>query len=90
MHDTWLDGGEVRRSHARLDLPVKRIAGFQCDLFALANFGNRRDVGMITVVAEVGLFGQRFASIDADRVHECLPGFNSRKVREETSGDDDQ
>jgi hypothetical protein len=90
MNKPRLDGGEVRRGHTRLDLPVKCIAGFQGDLFALVNLSNWGDVGVITVVADMGLFGQRFASIDADRVHACLPWFNSRKVREETSGDDDQ
>ena len=72
MNKPRLDGGEVRRGHTRLDLPVKCIAGFQGDLFALVNLSNWGDVGVITVVAEVGLFGQRFASIDADRVHACL------------------
>ena len=59
VDDTRLDRGEVGGAHVRLDLAVERIAGFQRDLVALADFGNRLDVGMVAVVAAMRLVRQR-------------------------------
>ena len=72
MHGARLDRGQIGGRHGGLDLAVQRVARFERDLFALADFDDRRDVRMIAVVAEMGLRGERLSPIDADRVHAAL------------------
>ncbi len=69
MHGARLDRGQIGGRHGGLDLAVERVARFERDLFALADFDDRRDVRMIAVVAEMGLRGERLSPVDADRVH---------------------
>jgi hypothetical protein len=69
MDDAGLDGGKISGRHARLDLAVEGVARLQRDLLTLADLDNRRDVGMVSVVAEMRLVGDRLCPIDADPVH---------------------
>jgi len=66
--------GEIGFGGARRKLAVERIARLQDDLFAFFRFENRVDVRVIAVVTEVGLFGERFPTVDANLLcHSFLP-----------------
>ena len=59
VHDARLDRGEIGGGHAGLDLAVERVAGLQRDLLAFADLGDRLDVGVVAVVADMRLVRQR-------------------------------
>src|SRR5580700_3027181 len=63
------DRGKIGAGHIGFDLAVERVARLQRDLFAFADLRDRGDVGMVAVVADLGLFGQGLAPIDADPTH---------------------
>ena len=73
VHDARVDTGKVGVAHPGPDLAVERVARLQRDLLALADFGDRRDVGMVAVVADMRLGGERLCPVDVDRVHGGAP-----------------
>ena len=72
--------GKIGAGHARLDLAVERVARLQRDLLAFADLGDRCDVGMVAVVADMRLVGERLCPIDADRMHGGPCAASSTKI----------
>ena len=69
MNAARIEGGEIGNRGIGTDLTVDAVACFEADVFALADFENRRDVGMVAVVAGLRFGGERLGAVDADGVH---------------------
>ena len=70
MDAARIEGGEIGNGRIVAKLAVDTVARFQTDVFALADFENRRNVGMIAVVAGLRFGGERLGAVDADGVHD--------------------
>jgi hypothetical protein len=71
MDATGIEMSEIRYGRLRADLAVDAVARFQDHFLALGNFEDRRDLGMITVVAALRFAGEGLCAIDTDGVHEA-------------------
>ena len=72
VSDLGIEAGEVGAGHARLDLGVGGVAGFEDDFLAGVDFDDWQDVRVPAVVAELGFLLEAFRAVDGDGLH-CVP-----------------
>jgi hypothetical protein len=69
MDAAWIELSKVGDGDTGADLAVDAIARLQDDFLAFGNFQERRDVGMVAVMAGARLGGKRLGTINTDGVH---------------------